>query len=1623
MVPQREYRHDLRDYQKVSYWLYIKEPTSVLIEAAGRSVSDVQLWLNGQWLVKSKRSGFSEAYEPERPLKGIRVSERLKEGYYRVTVYGGRPEEWSKESEEYPCYISFGFENLPSSGYGRYEISEKGYNRYFTESLTEAVLLSLPEKKPAELRVAGYKKDSPSFSSGASDSINSRSKSPRCIVRPNRSSKERYVITVSGKPGQVFTLKTMGSVDSRFQVSDTGDYWISSIHSGFPGDQIGVTGGIASRSDGEILKSEFDTVSYSRSVFRRFNLLDDITLYVWFEKSGKYSFTPGETEMDISVRRVLNSKGSFRSRKFDTAKTLDLNQGLYRIRLSPEKKGIGTLVIKNAGILKTITDFISMGATKPRVDTGNPCIQFPKVHLNKGERYLLLLNKLSPEVSATVIREYPIDIRDALPVYLEPDQPVSFDVEIESESKLEVTDPEGRDYKAYIDGKEVSTPYTLSAGEYRLRLTSTEKRYLFVSAKELYKLPDADPDPFPTGDESPLPIFPELVKGEQRFFNIGRRESKILEFDVPKAGLYRLETEGRLHTGLTLRNRFEPNTERRKGNGIGRNSRILRYLLPGRYQVRLETHGKSAGRCGLVFDLNPVIDGDILEQGREKRYQLKAGTGIKHSILIENQGEYSLSSKGLYGYYNCRLEDEERWPVVNPGRRADIKREFEPGRYRFLTLPGKVDRLCISSLRREEETVHYKGKGPHNLKLNTQVSSIWHNPDDTENLDYASYNFDIPAPIKISYSITQGFTAELYNRETGDSIGVFSGSDNYSIESGCYELRVYPEEECNLKQYRVSIDTDVLVSGLSYNLRSGNKTFEVSVGTHSITELFSQGMNDVEGFLYDSENRLIAHNDDDTRNWNFKISSFLDSGKYKLKVKTITRGKGNTVVSMNTLNDTAYKAWALNEWVSMNLKGKLHHIPVTINDTDQILYLSSKTQSSLSFAIDKKTSQAGFKRIAGDKGMNVSGAVPVSDTGDYRVSIWSTDHLNENIEAVIGTEEWYSADIEDLREGERFFVKRDLPVNRIWLRVDMQEDSLGYYRVLSDRYIESVKYTRAPDQGFVSNSTNLVSSLKRGIWVECSYSEKRIHKINMHKMELEEKKYIESNEDMKAFILPGKLRSVDVTEFTMEKGRPQCGVLTSNNSAKFKPYGFNVYSGVNTNESECLSVRLPNDESVSLLWDSDLEANPLKSVFSIENTTVPIEEEYDLGLGFKDISIPCTTAYLLNLSEKKKLGLKITLPEGIVAVYDNPGVEPMRKLFCVAPGKKVENFEFKADQGRLFFVNTGNKNTVSIQASALKGRDVYPKNTISVGSGIERRMYSEGSAVFSIDETMSSLSDNKLFYNGSVKRVDWWSGNGFFKKGIVSGDKMRLPTEFRDSQDVAGGYLVVNYEPGWIKADICQGDENECVWGSEYERGKPIEVKDNSLHTLQQGVNRFGFILHDTMHIRMRSDVNLVCGLSRNGSIIDTRFSLDGFDINYPLPPGEYGLRVRAPGDRYMKGTSLSFSFIPIVEVSEDDHESINLSKGTSRIVSFHINERKKIGIGLDTENETVRAVLLNTSLDSIAGGQQMFLPLEKGRYYLHLSVPSLSKPTSCIVRIFGQNVPENRPPESIISRLKQLSE
>ncbi|HEX8663827.1 MAG TPA: lysozyme inhibitor LprI family protein, partial [Beijerinckiaceae bacterium] len=864
----------LSDLEQRSFWIAVRQPGRVSIEAAGRALGDLRLWKNGRDLSELKPRLRTVEPKSGRPLTSARLEGTVEPGVYLATTYGRAPLPWTDGSLDSPLHLRVGEPPLLAGGWAEGTVGPIGSVRYALPAAPSYLRLDIPEPAPARLTVTRRGETL------ASDEIAKRSREPFAEVRP--SSGGERVVEIAASEGQPFRLRALEPAVSR-SISGNGPHWIAVDVAGEGADELPATALLARmdpKGGATVLASDLPRIGPGQAWRRRFNLRGASTIL--FEATGPMTVAVRAEGVGVRVaiepllgRNAPRADGKTRNR-------WDLEAGWYSLRLEPVNNAVGVLdlTLGPPGFVPEL----------PKPAPERLTIPFGVHALAKEGNHSLLVNAAPGLVTATVARALPADVAAApLVVAQKPGQPLELPVWLPARADVTAAEPSG----AAVPFARVRETLEDNARVVTVRLSPGE-RHRMVVLRATDGVGSAEGLP-----RYERPVDLDLVTaGQPRFLDLARDERRSFALDVPEGGLYRVETLGRLKAGAALSTAFIPSLDRDEAGGPGGNALVQSYLRAGRYRVTVSASG-SSGRLGLLARPARLAEGDRLLPEGSVRASLAGGAGVAFPIEIVEPGTYRLDLLGLGRTFTARIEDAEGWPLAKPGALSTVQQRFEAGRYRLVVLPEAVDARVVARLRPVRPAVAVEGHGPHALAFDSTRTHQWREPqgrDDPRVPD--RWEFALHGPADVSIDIGDGMVGELARADESRQpvagivarIMVKSGFSG-RLEAGRYAVEARSLGRNDRLDYALTLRAKELQPGRPRRV-SLPAAIPFAVAEERVVSLTTFGAVDVRAVLRDADGRVIERVDDRADDWNVALSRRLPAGAYTLELSALPGAKG-----------------------------------------------------------------------------------------------------------------------------------------------------------------------------------------------------------------------------------------------------------------------------------------------------------------------------------------------------------------------------------------------------------------------------------------------------------------------------------------------------------------------------------------------------------------------------------------------------------------------------------------------------------------------------------------------------------------------------------------------------------
>ncbi len=1577
----------LEDLQQQSFWLHLKRRRILRLEAIGRNLKDCRLWRDGVWLEDIKPR-FS-TYEPinGQPMRYVEFYHDLNPGVYRLTFYGGAGLAWADDSGAHPFSLRMGYRRLGSSGRQIITLSPFGRDAYVAPAKTDFFQISRSDKKATRLSVKKWEDKTSRHGGRAQASITKESRNPLASVRTPEKMGKKWV-SVQGNPGDRVVL-TYFLDDRNFSI-ESGDYWISSLHSIQGQDAIDVTGIISHPKQETPVDGQVLTVGLNTPLITgKFNLLGNTSLFLKLEDAGTYVIEEDEVSGARGSYRIepfmVSRPRNYRSPPFQSpGKALELTQGFYKLTIRPDKsKGILSFVLHQKD--KSVDDL----QTDPSLRKHS--LLMPKVNLpERREPYTLQLNRRHNVAAGLIIRSLPMDLSEPLPVILNPGQSVPVSINVQQRSTLVIQKDKEVPFLLTTGERSLTAGSILSPGAHKLHLKTSGTETTLFTLKTIPAEPSSELRLSELKDQLEQPeSFPQLTEEKPLYVNFERRQKQHFTLIVKEPSLYRLETSGRLATQLTVRTALITQLFTKKENGIGRNALVQQYLRPGVYHITVQTQGQSRGRAGIHLRRTPLNLQGELTAGSVKKARLQPDAALRYTLTIDEPGLYRLQTLGLGKDFTYRLEDKEEWLLTKPGSDGVLLVSFEPGIYHYYSMPSPVESTRITALTLIAEKQERVGKGPHPISFNETVKMMWR---EEEGRPPDIFTTEITAPVDVTINLSGGMEGMIRPNSIGTGDGrIITGGSAWkdTLQPGQYEIALKSAKENNLLPYTLRMETSQLIPGLRQPVDLP-ADLTVRLGEPGIVDLFSFGPTDVKASLWDETGtRLLAQNDDMPNDWNFRISQRLAAGRYLLKLVPVGHTYDTVHVSMefreqHVLPERGFPPFTVEE----NLEEKVLAIPFRVDNTSSLVGITVKVPqlptgnggSELGVALLKGAHTLSERTIDGDQ--NSTFYIPLQTETSYQILLWGLGDFSG--EVMLDVAPLTLKPVSVLPE------QTELPwppyTEPIALElIDANQSSYWVHESTG----APVYFSSTLERPFetVADDTPIVMNDGRGWLILSPYDQTQHLILNPFALATGTVKTVELGQLPFAFDLENETDGPLLLE--VNSIGAQIGAMTYTSESQFESKFH--WGGMELAPSKTVVAVPSKGKYRAKIWQTRETVETEKIHLSTRTFRMEGRIQFSQVRSYEG-SIQPSGAKTFVL-DKSRQTYELLLTEGLVAfVWDGKHTRTL-----VAARSNTQD-SITVPGGGLFIINRGDK--AGLFRVERKREPVETVHDFDPKKGFEGVFTEAGTVSLLIDE----VKDQKaLFVAGDAVRSSLLGNDGIIRVG----------ERFQPNQ--TPGILEISYDPGYVKVWEANPQEKDLAFMGK----KPRRVRGLSekLAKLENRSQRLRFDLKRPAYIIADADGPGVTALLADQKVLATSIGSNnkGRQLGYFLPRGDYQLWTRPLKGTTQTGNIRLLKIFPKSLDTASDKPRL-IRPGEIQAFTFSVTVKGKVGVGIRTESDKLDARLFDSQFKRLASSPVMIQELELGEYLLTVeTIPQASGPIQYTPVVLGNTGGRQEIPEEVI--------
>ncbi len=1588
----------LGDFEQRSYWIDVKERRTLELEAAGRNLADLRLWKDGAWLVEAEP--IRQILQPRvgRPLMACRLGPTLEPGLYLLVAYGGPGQAWAEDDGAHPFYLRYGIPHLGVATRERHVVGPLGVDRYVVSAAATYFRVELPEAAPVSLAVADFDPENPFHVEGESAEITKKTVPPVAEIGAAADQKQDHVVTVTGAAGQPYVLQHFEEREW-YPLEGTGDYWLSTIHSGHPEDSVDATAIVTRRSlrtattRDEPFTTSVVELDAQTGWARRANLLGTVTVFLHVKQAGSYEILSKGTEARFKIEPFLTSRpAGYKTPDFRGAGSAwDLSGGYFVLTIEPVRKGILDVVVRPKGLLSVALDAVGLGkdvAARPV----KPAARFPKVSLDRESAYVVYIGQQPETHSGLVLRRLPVDLAEPLPVAQEPGETVSVPVRVSEAGTLKAEAADGALLDVAIDGNAAGKTPRVEAGPHTVTIAYAGAQTLLYTLRvepERLQAAAALPE-LPEAALAALPEFPVLEDSSPRFADLERSQSATFLVRAPAPALYHLQSTGLLATTGTLRTRTVTSLATEAQNGTGRNFLIQQYLRGGDYQLTVAPQGQSAGHLGVTLERTSLVEGGFVTNGLPARISLPAGAAVAYRFAITKPGDFRVRAVGLGRPLHWRIEDEGGWPIEAPGGIAEVTRRFEPGRYRIVVLPEATDARVLTLIEPVAQTLRFSGHGPHPLPIYHRVEHVWLEPAEGEARTPDAWQFDVAAPITAVVELSgemQGSLLRVAADGSATDVAYIPPNRNWkgALEPGRYRLDATSVRKNNRASYTVGVWPDELVPGSTREVQAP-AVLPVSVGRTGLVELGSFGSADVRARLEDEAGRVVAANDDRPDDWNFLIARSLSAGRYRLRVDPVGATEARCTIAMRIPIEIEKPALVPPAALDASLGRASHLYPLDL-PAESLLVAGARSGETVGLALEVADADA-WRTVATTTGRAARLEIPLQDKtpARYRLRVWSLDRRDSPVHLSVAALAPTRYDEGRLRAGLSL-----APVGDLAPPVGAATVALERPGLLKTDARSNVRWCAAPRVPCQEAASGIVAATSERLWVIADPIGRGPSPVRAARWILTPGSAVQvalpSGSPLVADLADGA--GPVLVRVSSEVGQP--GVALAD--AKVAPGPIVMAAGGRA----AIAVALRRHRTVARVWAATPAAVGQEVRVEVVGFAAPAVGE-GRGRTLDDaLTGPGARAYALEAGPKR---LHLALGEDVVAVSSTG--DDVVGVHWAGGAPFAESVDSAADRLTLLHASSGDAR--------------YSVETLPLAPGVATVTLAPGSAYEAAQVRSGTL------------RLAVGAAAGTLHVRGASEPPMLVTTDGRvlEGSDVsfeaAGGTLLVRHGPGVLLAWIDRpGQEARDLWARD--GGEPAAaVALPAAAALGGAAKAFRVDLRQPAVLHVRAAAPAATLLRRGDATPEVAVHPTGVVMDAYVPAGHAELVLRALGGATLSGT-VELTVTPVTEIGEGLGPEVLLAPGATRMFSFTVAREGQVGVGVRASADVVEASLLSGDGRPIGTGAVQMSTLMPGTYLLALHAPTTTAPVVARPAVAGLTPPDTGPPQDVIRRYLEPEE
>jgi hypothetical protein len=1227
----------------------------------------------------------------------------------------------------------------------------------------------------------------------------------------------------------------------------------------------------------------------------------------------------------------------------------DVEPGWYVLRITPVENAVGILDL-------------TFGT--PGIETNEQAAPPPRASIQLGvhdfareANYQVFTNAAPQLIAGPVLRPLPADIAST-PLALHQraaDGASTLEVRIPLDGVITATDVEGK-------------PVEFSTSN---EVADKDRRTMTVT------LPAAARDRMVilswSGNAKPLPelvaatALPSLKAAQPHFFDLKNNERRRFALDVAEGGLYRIETLGRLKTGLEIATPYLPNLGNASDNGPGHNALLQTYLRAGTYRVNVSA-SDSAGRLALVANPAPLPSAGVLVPGESGRASLTEGRGVVFPIAVAEAGLYRLDLYGLGRMPVARLEDAEGWPITRPGPVSRLEQQLAAGRYRLVVLPQPTDTRVVARLRRVVPDKPPEGHGPHAIALDTVQKFQWREPQDRNAPRVPDrWEFTLAGPANIVLETSDGMIGDLTKIGEAKPVAKIVHKRGFSgtLDAGRYAIEARSLGRNDRLDYELTLRATEIQPGRA-RLVDLPATIPFAIAADRVVSLTTYGREDLSAILKDKDGRVIERLSGRTDDWNIAMSRLLPAGAYqfqltgrKARAQQNQPAEGEAEESEGERPEKSIEVQLalpdvmpepeLSFAKSVEVTGsQVHQFALPRHDAGDLLLVAAQSSAELVVSLERQDSSGRWSAAGFRRGKEVFIAAPAdADRRPWRAAVWAVDGGSARITV-----------------AARAVRVPAQPLGQITLAPQTLD---GITRPVA------VALVAIPASGLVTaqGAPGLAEGSKPGRVL--SDTEGGILAAQSERLWLAGREVAATLEVAALPAITGEVAltlaendSAIIPQAAVPAGRMRIWRAEST----FGQPGLDAGRRMGVADGSALA----SGTERLRIWNADGNEALRLRVATIDLETrsaAPANGEFAALL-------PPRSAQPLSLRPGAKR-IEINLVAGAAALLDGGD-----RAVTVWGGNEAVTRTLEGNWTSVVLLNTADKPApVSLGLAPAQGEATLAADKVM------KRFYG---AAGSLSLRLEARAGDRLVTAGATATF------------VADGGGVARGTSLAPS---GPGELIVDHEAGLVVAWIERGGTSPWAVSAARPIVAPQSVK------LDGQAMRFSLKQDEPVLLHARTTAPVILSLAQGSGNPEVLLYPAGAALHRYVGAGPSELRLYSPHDGPLAG-SLELTATPVVRIGEGLGEARAVAPGATALFGFEVSRAGPVGVGIRSEPDRATVRLLDASGKQLGEGVAQLHRLDPGRYLVEARIPANGRTTTIRPAVIGISPPPAGPPPEV---------